>query len=96
MYQISRANLQSFTFFLGIMYFCEPKNIVLIYLFFIRQADGSLLPLPKQHVDTGMGLERITAVLQGVKSNYDTDLFTPIFKQIHYVSCMLMLYGLVC
>lgn len=51
-----------------------------------READGSLQPLPQRHVDTGMGLERLVAVLQGRRSTYDTDLFSPLLSAIHQVS----------
>src|SRR5687767_11883250 len=53
-----------------------------VFMEFDRQADGTLKPLPALSVDTGMGLERITAVLQDKLSNYDTDLFAPILKAI--------------
>ncbi len=58
----------------------------LVFMQFERKADGQLLPLPKPSIDTGAGLERVTAYVQGKKSNYDTDLFTPLFATIEQLS----------
>ncbi|WDP88495.1 MAG: alanine--tRNA ligase [Desulfobacter sp.] len=54
----------------------------LVFMQFERSEDGKMTPLPKPSIDTGMGLERIISVLQGVPTNFDTDLFTPIMDKV--------------
>ncbi len=57
-----------------------------VFMEFNRKADGSLEKLPAKHVDTGMGFERLCMAMQGVTSNYDTDVFTPLIKKVEEIS----------
>lgn len=57
-----------------------------VFIQFNRQKDGSLVPLPAKHVDTGMGFERLVRVLQNKQSNYDTDVFTPTIAKVEAIS----------
>lgn len=58
----------------------------LVFIQYNRRANGQLEPLPEKHVDTGMGFERLCMVLQGVQSNYDTDVFIPLIKEIEKIT----------
>ena len=58
----------------------------LVFMQYNRKSDSSLELLPKKHVDTGMGLERLCMIVQNVKSNYDTDVFTPLISKIENIS----------
>ncbi|MFB1027618.1 MAG: alanine--tRNA ligase [Flavobacteriaceae bacterium] len=58
----------------------------LVFMEFNRKSNGSLEDLPQKHIDTGMGFERLCMVLQNVTSNYDTDVFVPIIREIEAIS----------
>lgn len=67
----------------SLSYFC---------LFYLREDDGTLKPLPNKNIDCGLGLERLVSVIQGKLSNYDTDLFVPLLSAIQNVSKVLFLF----
>ncbi|MBN1552667.1 alanine--tRNA ligase [bacterium] len=58
----------------------------LVFIQYLRESADIISPLPEKHVDTGMGLERIVAIMQNARSNYDTDLFQPILERIQELS----------
>ena len=58
----------------------------LVFMQFNRKANGSLEELPNKHIDTGMGFERLCMVLQNVQSNYDTDVFTPLIREVETIT----------
>ena len=58
----------------------------LVFIQYNRKADGSLESLPNKHVDTGMGFERLCMVVQGKKSNYDTDIFQSVISEISHIT----------
>ncbi|WP_421824201.1 alanine--tRNA ligase [Flagellimonas oceanensis] len=58
----------------------------LVFMQFNRKANGSLEPLPEKHIDTGMGFERLCMVLQNKQSNYDTDVFTPLIREVEIIT----------
>ncbi len=76
---------------------CKPEDVNagieevveiwnLVFIQYNRKKDRELVPLPKKHVDTGMGFERIVRVLQNKKSNYETDIFSPLIEKIIYLT----------
>ena len=58
----------------------------LVFMQYNRKANGTLEELPSKHIDTGMGFERLCMVLQNVKSNYDTDIFTPLIREVEAIT----------
>lgn len=59
--------------------------LILLFVFRFRESDGSLKSLPRKHIDCGLGFERLVSVIQNKRSNYDTDIFQPIFEAIQKV-----------